>query len=81
MPAWRQLPPESLILDPTLLSAIPDELRADKASQYAHSADTGSYDDLGFCIYAASGALRICMSRRPAQGGLVRPRWCGSSGR
>jgi hypothetical protein len=54
MPDWRQLSPESLILDPTPLSAIPDERRADEARQYARSADTGSYDDLGFRIYAAS---------------------------
>jgi hypothetical protein len=53
MPDWRQLPPENLIMDPTLIS-VPDERRADEAMQYARSAGECSYDDLGFRIYAAS---------------------------
>src|SRR5580700_2358418 len=55
MPDWRQLLPQSLILDPTLMSSIADERRATEAMQYAYSVGTSSsYDDLAFRIYAAS---------------------------
>jgi hypothetical protein len=54
MDDWRQLPPESLLLDPARIRAIPVAQRAAEALRYADSASNGSYDDRAFRLYAAT---------------------------
>jgi hypothetical protein len=55
MPDWRELPPESLILNPTLTSGIPAHQMAGEAMGYARRAAHGaSYDELAFRVYAAA---------------------------
>ncbi|HKI00784.1 MAG TPA: hypothetical protein VKK31_02275 [Thermoanaerobaculia bacterium] len=54
--AWESLSPEDLIQDPARVYGLPREQAAARALRYARSGPTGSYDEIGFRMFAATPA-------------------------
>jgi hypothetical protein len=52
--AWESLSPEDLVQDPAQVYGLPREQAAARALRYARSGPTGSYDEIGFRMLAAT---------------------------